>query len=95
MVVFSNFVVRPVKGAAIGSGFLLGYEGQARLPGPAGMDHALRDDQQQIASPLDQDVCVAPVVSRLRAHLNKVTPRPVLGIVFSRRPHAFHGGAPD
>jgi hypothetical protein len=45
MVVLSNFVVRPVKGAAKGSGFLLGYEGQARLSSPAGMDHALRDDQ--------------------------------------------------
>jgi hypothetical protein len=80
LMVMSNFVVRPIKGAVIGSGFLLGYEGQARLPGPAGVDHALR---------------VAPVVSRLRAHLHKVTPRPVRSIVFSLRRHVSHGVSLD
>jgi hypothetical protein len=95
MVVLSNFVVRPVNGSVIGSGFLLGYEGQACLSGPAGVDHALRDDQQQIASPLDQHVCVVPVVSRLGAHLDKVTPRPVLSIVFSLRRLVSHDGALD
>jgi hypothetical protein len=29
----SDFVVRPNKGAVIGSGFLFGDEGQARVPG--------------------------------------------------------------
>jgi hypothetical protein len=37
-------------GAVIGSALLFGYEGQARLPGSAGVDHALRYDQQQTAS---------------------------------------------
>jgi hypothetical protein len=36
MVVLSNFVVRPIKGAAIGSGFRIGYEGQPCLPGHQG-----------------------------------------------------------
>jgi hypothetical protein len=33
MVVLSNFVVRPIKGAAIGSGFRIGYEGQPCFAG--------------------------------------------------------------
>jgi uncharacterized membrane protein len=49
---WSHFVVRPIKGAVIGSGLLLGYEGQARVPSTVGVD-PLRYDQQQIASPLD------------------------------------------
>jgi hypothetical protein len=70
---WSDFVVRPIKGAVIGSGYLLRYEGQPRLPGPAGVDHALRYNQQQIASPSDQHVCVVSVV-------------PVLGRTFTRSP---------
>jgi hypothetical protein len=65
MVVLSNFVVRPIKRAVIGSGFLLGYEGQACVAGTIGVDHSLWCDQQQIASPLDQHVRVAPIVGRL------------------------------
>jgi hypothetical protein len=51
MVVLSNFVVGPVKGAAIGSGFRIGHEGQPCLPGAIRVDHSLWYDQQQLLSP--------------------------------------------
>jgi hypothetical protein len=87
---WSNFVVRPIMGAVISSGFPIGYEGQPCLPGAIGVDHSFRYDQQQLLSPLDQHVGVTPVISRLRAHLHDVARRPVPRMVFSLRRDVFH-----
>jgi hypothetical protein len=78
-----------------GSGFCIGYEGQLCLPGAIRVDHSFRYDQQQLLSPLDQYVGVAPVVGRLRPHLHNVARRPVAKMVFSLRRDAFHGEALD
>jgi hypothetical protein len=92
---WSDFVVRPIKGAVIGSGFRTGYEGQPCLRGAIRVDHSFRYDQQQLLSPLDQYVGVAPVVSRLRPHLHHVARRPVAKMVFSLWRDVFHGEALD
>jgi hypothetical protein len=55
-------VVRSIKRAMIGSGFILGFEGQASLSRAVGLNRSLRYDQQQIAATLDQHVGVEPDV---------------------------------
>jgi hypothetical protein len=88
---WSDFVVRPIKGAMIGSGFLLGCEGQARLPGrimPPGMTsnrlrprwistYALR----QVSSAFERTFTRSPLDQWV-------------SIVFSLTRYVSHGGAP-